>query len=352
AVIVGKTATHEFAFGVTTDTPYHGPVHNPWCPGHTAGGSSGGSGAAVAARIVPAALGTDTGGSVRIPAAACGTVGFKGTYGLVSKHGVVPLSWSLDHVGPLTNSVDDGVRVLAAIAGPDPLDPTTLGPARRASSLRNGIDAGGDPADLRDVCIGLPAGWLEDRIDPEVRARIDEALRLLAGLGARIEEVPYPPAGVMALINRILALAEGGAYHAATLAERGGDYAPDVRARFELGQFLLAQDYLSALRLRTEIARMTYAALDRVTVLVTPTMPIPAPPLGQAVWSWPGEAEAVPDAMIRLTAPFSLIGFPALCVPCGTAGGMPVSLQIVGRPLDEFSTVRVGRALERALTGR
>ncbi|HEX6988013.1 MAG TPA: amidase, partial [Bacillota bacterium] len=352
AVIVGKTATHEFAFGVTTDTPYHGPVHNPWRAGHTAGGSSGGSGAAVAARIVPAALGTDTGGSIRIPAAACGTVGFKGTYGLVSKHGVVPLSWSLDHVGPLANSVDDAVRVLAAIAGPDPLDPTTLGPAQRASSLMTGIDAGGDPADLRDVSIGLPAGWLEDRIDPEVRARIDEALRLLAGLGARIEEVPYPPAGVMALINRILALAEGGAYHAATLAQRGGDYAPDVRARFELGLFLLAQDYLSALRLRTEVARMTYGALDRVTVLVTPTMPIPAPPLGQAVWSWPAGPEAVPDAMIRLTAPFSLIGFPALCVPCGTAGGMPVSLQVVGRPLGEASTVRVGRALERALTGR
>jgi len=347
AVIIGKTATHEFAFGVTTDTPYHGPVQNPWRPGHTAGGSSGGSGAAVGARIVPAALGTDTGGSIRIPAAACGTVGFKATYGLVSKHGVVPLCWSIDHVGPLAHTVDDAARVLAAIAGPDPLDATTLGPAQ-AGAVR--WDAAGDAGNLSDVRIGLPAGWLDDRVDPGVRARIDEALRALAGLGAQIEEVPYPPPGVMALLNRVLALAEGSAYHARALAARGGDYAPDVRARFELGQFLLAQDYLLALRLRTEMARITHQALDRVTVLVTPTMPITAPPFGQAVRSWgSGQAEAVPDAMIRLTAPFSLIGFPALSVPCGTAGGLPVSIQIVGRPLDEAVLVRIGRAVEQSL---
>jgi len=304
----------------------------------------------VAARIVPAALGTDTGGSIRIPAAACGTVGFKGTYGLVSKHGVVPLSWSIDHVGPLTNYIDDAVRVLAAMAGRDPLDVTTAGPAQ--DEAVRALANPGDVADLSDVRIGLPAGWLDDRIDPEVRARIDEALRVLTDRGARLEEVPYPPAGVMALLNRVLALSEGGAYHAPTLASRGQDYAPDVRARFELGQFLLAQDYLLALRLRTEMARITYQALDRVSVLVTPTMPIPAPAFGQAVWSWSGEAEAVPDAMIRLAAPFSLIGFPALAVPCGTAGGMPVSLQIVGRPLDEAATVRVGLAVEQGLAGR
>jgi len=350
AVIIGKTATHEFAFGATTDTPFHGPVHNPWNLGHSAGGSSGGSGAAVGAAIVPVALGTDTGGSIRIPAAACGTVGLKPSYGRVSRHGTIPLSWSLDHTGPLAVTVADAARVLEVIAGPDPLDPAAVSaPATgRRAAAREGAERG-----LEGIRVGVLGRWARDRVHPEVAAAFQRAVEVLAELGARVEEVEedaFPAPGVLALVNRVLALAEGGAYHAATLARRAQDYSREVRVRFELGQFLLARDYLLAQRLRTELARRAGALMERFDVLVAPTLPIPAPRLGQAAWQPEGaEPEPVPEAMIRLTAPFNVTGQPALSVPVGVgASGLPLAMQIVGRPFDEATVVRVGAAYERA----
>ncbi|HEY8416010.1 MAG TPA: amidase, partial [Thermaerobacter sp.] len=220
AVIIGKTATHEFAFGATTDTPFHGPVHNPWNLGHSAGGSSGGSGAAVGAGIVPVAMGTDTGGSIRIPAAACGTVGLKPSYGRVSRDGTIPLSWSLDHTGPLAVTVADAARVLEVIAGPDPLDPAAVNvPATGLlAAAREGAERG-----LEGIRVGVLGRWARDRIHPEVAEAFQRAVEVLAALGARVEEVEddaFPPPGVPALVNRVLALAEGGAYHAATLARQ------------------------------------------------------------------------------------------------------------------------------------
>lgn len=350
AVIVGKTATHEFAFGATTDTPFHGPVHNPWNLEHSAGGSSGGSGAVVGAGLLPVALGTDTGGSIRIPAAACGTVGLKPTYGRVSRHGTVPLSWSLDHTGPLAATVADAARVLEVLAGPDPLDPAALGaPAR---GLVQAAEAGAT-GDLRGLRIGVLADWARDRIHPEVEQAFRGALRQLGDMGAELVEIgdaDLPPAGVLTLVNRLLALAEGGAYHAATLARRAGDYSQEVRIRFELGQFLLARDYLLAQRLRTELARRAAAVMERCHVLVVPTLPIPAPRLGQATWTPAGaEPEPVPEALIRLTAPFNVTGQPALSVPVAVgASGLPLGVQVVGRVLDEATVLRVGAALEQA----
>ena len=350
AVIVGKTATHEFAFGATTDTPFHGPVHNPWNLGHSAGGSSGGSGAAVGAGVVPVALGTDTGGSIRIPAAACGTAGLKPTYGRVSRHGIVPLSWSLDHAGPLAATVADTARVLEAIAGPDPLDPAAVAApvTGLAEAAREGAERG-----LTGVRVGVLVGWVRDRVHPEVAASFTRATHTLAQLGAHVEEVDgeaFPAPGVLTLVNRVLALAEGGAYHAATLARRAGDYSRQVRLRFELGQFLLARDYLLAQRLRTELARRAAALMARFDVLVAPTLPIPAPRLGQATWQPAGAGpEAIPEALIRLTAPFNVTGQPVLSVPTGIgASGLPLAMQIVGRPFDEATVLRVGAAYEAA----
>ena len=355
AVIVGKTATHEFAFGATTDTPFHGPVHNPWNPGHSAGGSSGGSGAAVGAGLVPVALGTDTGGSIRIPAAACGTAGLKPTYGRVSRHGTVPLSWSLDHTGPLTRTVADAARVLEVLAGPDPLDPAAV-PVPAQGLVEAAV--AGATGDLRGVRVGVLAGWAEDRIHPEVERAFREALQWLEAMGAELEPIggtgrddaDFPAAGVLTLVNRVLALAEGGAYHAATLARQGADYSAEVRIRFELGQFLLARDYLLAQRLRTELARRAAAVMERCHVLVAPTLPIPAPRLGQAAWQPAGaDPEPVPEALIRLTAPFNVTGQPALSVPVAVGpSGLPIGLQVVGRIFDEATVLRVGAALEQA----
>lgn len=344
AIILGKTATHEFAFGALTDSPFHGPVHNPWDLSRIPGGSSGGSGAAVAAGLAPVAMGTDTGGSVRMPAALCSVVGLKPTYGRVSKAGVLPLSWSLDHVGPLTRTVRDAALVLEAIAGPDPLDPT-------ASPQPVDDYVGAARADqLKGVRIGLPAAWLDGPIDPGVTAAFRTALDRLRSLGAEVVEVTLPPADVMTFVNRLLALAEAGAYHAPYLKDRAELYSPDVRLRMELGQYMLARDYLAGQRLRGEITRHVYQVMAGVDALATPSIPIAPALIGQAVWEYPdGRREPVPEAMIRFAAPFSVTGQPAISVPCGfTPEGLPVGLQLVGRTFDEAGLIRIAAAFEAA----
>ncbi len=347
AVIIGKTATHEFAFGATSDSPYHGPVHNPWDLTKIPAGSSGGSAAAVAAGIVPIAMATDTGGSIRMPAAHCGAVGLKPTYGRVSKAGVLPLSWSLDHVGPISRSVADTALVLGLLAGPDPLDPSAV-PVPVDDYLAAAGMAGHG---LRGVRIGVPLGWMDDgRVDAEVQAAFVAGLQRLKDLGAEVVEVEFPPADVMTFVNRLLALAEGGAYHAPLIKERAADYAPDVRLRFELGQFVSARDYLVGQRLRTEIARQVHGVMAQVDALVTPTLPIPPAGIGQAMWAFgDGHQEAVVEAMIRYTSPFSVTGQPAFSLPCGfTRTGLPIGLQLVGRPFGEAGLIRIAAAFEAA----
>lgn len=345
AVILGKTATHEFAFGPTSDSPFHGPVHNPWDLDRIPGGSSGGSGAAVSAGIVPIGMGTDTGGSIRMPASCCSIVGLKATYGRVSKAGVLPLSWSLDHVGPLTRTVRDAALVLGVIAGADAGDPTAL-PVPVDDYARAAAGGGS----LKGARIGLPAAWMEGPLDPDVAWHFQEAVQRLRDLGAEVVEVTLPPADVITFVNRLLALAEAGSYHATFLKDRADQYSPDVRARMELGQYLLARDYLVAQRLRTEIARHAHAVMTKVDALVTPTMPIPPALIGQAMWEYAdGRREAVAEAMIRFVAPFSVTGQPAISVPCGfTAKGLPVGLQLVGRVFGEAQLIKMARAFEAA----
>ncbi len=352
AIVIGKTATHEFAYGTTTDSPFHGPTRNPRDLQRSPGGSSGGSGAAVAAAMVPLALGSDTAGSIRIPAACCGVAGLMPTYGRVSRTGTVPLSWSLDHVGPIARSVADLALALSVLAGgPDPADPAASGrsPSDYLHAARSGREAAG-PQALRGIRIGLPAAWLTGPVDPGVSAGFDRAVAVLRELGAAVVEVSLPPLRLFHFISRLLTLAEAGAYHAPNLPEGADQYGPDVRARVELGQFILARDYLLAQRLRTEVAGQTGRVMAEggIHALVLPTMPVPAPMVGQRTHLYPGgEAEPVGEAMIRFTAPFNVTGQPVVSIPCGKG-----SVQLVGRPFGEAGLLYIAAALEAALNER
>lgn len=345
AVLLGKTGTHEFAFGPTNNNPHYGPVRNPWHPDHIPGGSSGGSGAAVAAGAAYLGMGTDTGGSIRIPAAACGTVGLKATYGRVSRYGVLPLSWSLDHAGPLTRTVRDAALVLQVLAGPDPLDHTAL--AVPPDGFVAAVEAAA--AGLKGLRVGIDAAWLTDRIDSGVAAAVQAALRTLRDLGAEVVEVELPPPDTMMLVNRLIALGEAGAYHAGHLQNRAREYGEDVRARVELGQFLLARDYLVGQRLRGELARTVSTVFQQVDLIASPALPVPAPLIGQTTLDWGSSQETVAEALIRMTAPFNVTGHPAISVPCGlTPAGLPAGLQLAGRPLDEATVLRAAAAYEAA----
>lgn len=346
AIVVGKTNTHEFAFGPTTVNPHYGPCRNPYNPACVSGGSSGGSAVAVATGMVPLALGTDTGGSVRIPAACCGIVGLKPTYGLVSKAGIFPLSWSLDHPGPLAGTAGDAALALAVLAGPDPDDPATVagrsGPQDYTAAVRRAGDG------LGGMVVGVPEGWLEYRVHPAVAAAVEEAVRRLEALGAEVRPVDFPGADAMLLANRLIILAEAAAYHLPTLRSRPEEYGPDVRARLELGQYLPAADYLAGQRLRGELCQAVAAVMREVDLIVTPSLPVTAPYIGQDYLQWADGRETVPDALIRFPAPFNVTGQPAASVPCGLAAGpagMPVGIQVVGRWFEEGTVLRAAAAL-------
>ncbi|MDQ7807566.1 amidase [Amycolatopsis sp. A133] len=326
AVLVGKTHTHEFAYGLVT--PQTG---NARAGGRIAGGSSGGSAVAVAAGTATFALGTDTGGSIRVPAALNGVVGLKPTYDLVPRDGVVPLSWSLDHVGPLTRTVEDAALVLPALTGGAPAT----------------VD--GDLAGLR---VGVPRNYYFEHVHPEVEAAVRQAVERLASLGARLVEVEIPMTRYIQAIQWGLMVPEATAYHERTLRTVPELYTADVRVLLEAGELLPAGDYLRARRARTLMRREWLRMLEEVDVLAAPAVPLTAVPAGQETVTWPdGTAESVPDAYVRLSAPANIAGVPALTVPAGTdRAGLPIGLQLLGRPLEEPLLLRAGHAWEQSLT--
>ena len=337
AIVLGKLNMHEFAFGATGVNPHYGPVRNPWDTDRISGGSSSGSGAAVAAGECPAALGTDTGGSVRIPASLCGVVGLKPTYGRVSRRGVVPLSWSLDHVGPLTRTVEDAAIVLGAIAGRDPLDDSSCDepvPNYRLR-LRRGRRLGG----LR---VGVPREHFFEGVDADVLEAVRAALGVLGELRAEVEEVSLPHiAEAVAAVNTIM-LPEALAYHQRWLAERSQDYGDDVRRRLEMGTTFLAVHYVQAQRLRELMVREWRQVLERVDLLATPTTPMPAPLIETS------ELQTT-LTLVRFTNPFNLVGLPAISVPCGfTRQGLPTGLHLAGRWFQEETVLRAACAYQRA----
>jgi aspartyl-tRNA(Asn)/glutamyl-tRNA(Gln) amidotransferase subunit A len=336
-VLVGKTHTHEFAFGGITPT-----TRNPWDPGRIPGGSSGGSGAAVAAGSCMVGMGSDTAGSIRIPAALCGTVGLKPTYGRASRRGVASLSWSLDHVGPLARNVPDCALVLDAIAGYDRLDPATVDvpvPDHTA-----GLDDG-----IAGLRVGVPSNFFFEHVHPEVEQAVRAAISVLEGLGAELREVTIPYADQVLAAEWAIILPEASSYHQRTLREVPDLYLEDTRISLEAGELVLATDYIRALRVRTLMQQAWAAMFDDIDVLVTPGMPFAAPEVGATETTWSdGVTESLTPALIRLTSPGNLTGQPVLALPVGfDAAGLPLGMQVTGRPFDEATVLRVGMAYER-----
>lgn len=339
---LGKLNTHEFAYGPTGEISFGGPTRNPWDPTRITGGSSGGSGAAVAGGLLPVATGSDTGGSIRMPAACCGLTGLKPTYGRVSRAGILPLCWSADHAGPLARSAKDAALILQAIAGADPRD--------AASSERPVPDyLAALEGDLSGLVIGLPRRPFFERAQEQVVAVVEPALALLAELGAELREVDIPMVEHSGPAMMAIYLAEATAYHDDTLDERAHLYSEQVRVFLEMGDQILAKDYLHAQRFRSLLGRGVADLMEEVDLLATPGIAMTATPIGQTEIEIRGRAEPVFSAILRNTEPFDFTGQPALVVPCGfAADGLPVSLQLVGRPFDEATVLKAGHCYQQA----
>jgi aspartyl-tRNA(Asn)/glutamyl-tRNA(Gln) amidotransferase subunit A len=338
AVIVGKTVTHEFAYGVVSR-----PTRNPWNLDHIPGGSSGGSGAALAADECLGALGSDTGGSIRIPSSVNGVAGLKPTYGRISKHGVMPLSWSLDHAGPMARRVGDLAILLAELAGYDARDPTSA--REPVDDYSRDLHAG-----VRGLRLGVPTNYFFDNAEPEVEAAVRAAVGSLADQGAEIREVSIPELELAMVAEFAIVFPEASAIHQKWLRRQAADYGEDVRLFLEVGELYLATHYLKAQRVRALVRDGLRRAFEGLDALLTPTLPQPAARADQDAFNGPnGTAEPVINAYVRTCCPFNLSGQPALSVPCGfTRGGLPIGLQIVGRPFDEALVLRIGQAYEAA----
>jgi aspartyl-tRNA(Asn)/glutamyl-tRNA(Gln) amidotransferase subunit A len=344
AIVLGTLNMTELALGPFGDNAHHGDVQNPWRAGHVSGGSSSGSGAAVAAGLVPGALGSDTGGSIRLPAACCGIVGLKPTYGRVSRTGVMPLSWTMDHLGPMARTVRDVALMLGVTAGHDPLDSTSS--TRDVPDYTAALDV--PRAGLRAA---VPESHFGDGLHPEVAAAVAAARRTLEDCGVQIGSVRLPdPEPITTACNNPIVRAECAATHLDLLHGRPGDLQPVVRSRAESGLRVNAVDYVQALRQRPVLAREFIAtAFAEADVLITPTTAEPAPTYAVAKGGAVAEVVARMSAFTRFTRIFNTIGLPALSLPCGfTSTGLPVGLQIVGRPFDEATVLRVAHAYEQA----
>lgn len=339
AVLLGKTHTHEFAYGLTTPQ-----TNNAWDRSRVAGGSSGGSAVAVAAGEATFAMGTDTGGSIRVPAALNGVVGLKPTYGLVPRTGVTSLSWSLDHVGPLTRTVQDVALVLSATAGHDPRDPASV-----SGPMPDRFPGG----DLRGLKVGVPRNYYFDRVTPEVEESVRGAIERLAELGTELVDVEIPMARYIQAVQWGLMVPEATAYHERSLRATPDLYAADVRILLEAGELTSAGDYLRAQRARTMMRDAWARMFDSIDVLAAPTVPMTAAEAGQETVEWAdGTTEAVSDGYVRLCAPANITGVPALTLPVGhDHAGLPIGMQLMARPFRDATVLRVGRAYEESVAG-
>lgn len=330
AILVGKTHTHEFAYGLTTPS-----TRNPLDTNRVPGGSSGGSAAALAAGMVVGALGTDTGGSIRVPASLTGVVGLKPTFGLVSRSGVIPLSWSLDHVGPLAGTVTDAALMLQTIAGFDAEDPSSIKRQPADYSAQIGRD-------LEGIRIGVPRNFYFDQVADDVETVTRAAVDRLSEQGATLVPVDVPSTELFRPVQWGLMVSEASAYHANELRSAPHHYGDDVRILLEAGDHMLATDYITALRARTTIIRDWNALFESIDLLAAPTTPQTAALVGQDVFEWnDGSTEPVSDAYVRLAAPANLTGRPAISVPAGhDRTGLPIGFQLIGQPFDEATLLR------------
>jgi aspartyl-tRNA(Asn)/glutamyl-tRNA(Gln) amidotransferase subunit A len=331
AVFVGKTNLHEFAFGTTSDDTAYGVVRNPHDQTRSPGGSSGGSAVAIVAGMSVASVGTDTGGSIRIPSAACGTVGVKPTWAELPADGVVPLSRSLDHVGPLARSVADARLLYLAMRGETAPSLHAEDGVRRVAGLR----------------LGVLRGYFHDRLDADVRRGFAEAMAWLRQAGARTVDVTIPHASAISPVYLLASLPEAAAYHQSSVAGHPERYTANVRLRIEMGRYVLAEDYVRAQRGREVLRAEVDRALADVDALILPTLPIPAPPIGAATVDVEGTPEPVRAMMLRLTQLFNLTGHPAISIPCEpTQAGLPCGVQMVGRRHGTDTLLAVAAACE------
>jgi aspartyl-tRNA(Asn)/glutamyl-tRNA(Gln) amidotransferase subunit A len=343
AIVLGKLNMHEFAYGPEGINPHYGTPWNPWdaTTHRVCGGSSSGSGASVAAGICPGALGSDTGGSIRIPASLCGLSGIKPTYGRVSRAGVLPLAWSMDHVGPMCRSAADCALMLVPMAGYDPRDPTT-------SVLPVPDYAAALTGQLKGLRVGILRSFFLESAAPAQQAAVLAAAKVLAGQGGSMEDVNLTSVNLAPAASHAIVAPEAYAYHEEWLKTRASEYGPDVRERLRVGAFVTGAEYLKGQRLRTLLKNDVDAALAKLDVLLAPTTPIEATAVGQNEVRIGGQSLPVRASLIRFTRPFNLTGHPAASVPCGFTGeGLPMGLQIIGRPFDEATVLRVADAYQR-----
>jgi aspartyl-tRNA(Asn)/glutamyl-tRNA(Gln) amidotransferase subunit A len=336
AVLLGKLNMHEWALGVTNDNPHFGACRNPWARHRITGGSSGGSAAALAAGLCMGSLGSDTGGSIRIPAALCGVVGLKPTFGRVSVRGVVPLSWNLDHVGPMARHVSDVALLLQAIAGFDPRDPYSVDVAvdDYVSDLARGVE-GWRASLASEACVG--------GVDGEVGRAVREAAKVFAGLGASVEEVDVPRFAEAARANGLMTTADAAVFHRERLAVQPDGFGADVLSRLRRGGSYTAGEYVDARRLQSVLKRELATWFQECGLLLLPTTPIAAPVRDGL------DAVEAARVLTRFTAPFNLTGLPAISLPCGfTRDGLPIGLQIVGPAWSEARLLRAAHAYESA----
>ena len=343
AILLGKLNMHEFAYGPEGLNAHYGDARNPWSADahRITGGSSSGSGAAVAAGLAPGSLGSDTGGSIRIPASLCGITGLKPTYGRVSRAGVLPLAWSMDHVGPMTRSARDCALMLSVIAGYDPADPTTsVLPVPDYGAALTG--------DVKGLRVGLLRAHFTDPAAADERAAVEASAKQLEQAGAVVDEVNLTQVMHVATGSAAIVASEALAYHAPWMRSRPQDYQPDVRERLRLGAFVNGAHYVRAQQIRALVAREVDEALARRDVLLAPATPLVAPVLGEREAALGGGPSDVRAALLSCTRPFNFSGHPACAAPCGfTPGGLPIGLQIVGRPFDEATVLRVVDAYQR-----
>jgi len=341
AIIVGALNMTEYALGLTGHNDHLGDACNPWSPAHVTGGSSSGPAIAVAARIVPAAIGSDTGASIRLPAAWCGVAGLKPTHGRVGARGAMPMSFALDTIGPLATSMRGAARLLGVIAGAEPGDASAVDhpvPDYEAA-LSNRIEG---------MRIGLVETYFGDGLDSGVASAMHEAVRVLRSLGARVTTVAPAYADLARRLHRLMMAAEAAAIHDLALRKTPERFTPEVRYRLELGRRVPATVYLQALRGRAPLLRQFLAeAFSDVDVLLTALVPRPAPPRARTRLGAPGYEPALLADIPKRTQPFNYLGLPALAVPCGFVDGLPVGCQLVGRPFDEATLLTIGAAYER-----
>ena len=337
AYCIGKLHMTEFAFDGTSLNCHYGPAHNPWDISRMAGGSSSGPGVAVASGQTPIAIGTDTGGSVRVPSALCGITGLKPTFGLISRYGSTPLSWSMDHVGPMTRTVEDAALALNMLAGHDARDPGSVNimPQDYLSELR---------MDVQGVRIGVPQEFIFDVMDVGVEQSFRIAMAHMESLGSHIRDISIPDLALINAAGSIVQTAEAAMIHRSRVLALGQYFDPVIRKRIESGLFISAEAYLHAQQVRRELKEVLLAVLETVDIIATPTTAIVAPPLERELVNIQGQDVPIREALLRITRLFSTVGLPAISIPCGfTEDRIPVGLQLVGKPFSESFLLRVAQ---------